>query len=101
MPTCIESCTCQASRLCASQIFILNQPPPRDIKARNSNVFGRSKDQNDLNFVATALGVAETGKSRVFSQIVGTFFLLWFFPVGIWIIQPKINRLYQEHNVPR
>jgi hypothetical protein len=55
----------------------------------------------DLNFVATALSVAETGKSRVFSQIVGTFFLLWFFPVGIWIIQPKINRLYQEHNVPR
>jgi hypothetical protein len=22
------------------------------------------------------------------------FFLIWFFPIGVWIIQPRINRLY-------
>jgi len=28
-----------------------------------------------------------------FSDLFGYIFLLWFFPVGIWIIQPKINEL--------
>jgi len=24
------------------------------------------------------------------------FFLIWFYPIGIWIIQPKINKM-MEH----
>jgi hypothetical protein len=44
----------------------------------------------DLNFVAKALALAEVGKSRVF----GDFALLWFFPIGVWFIQPRVNRLY-------
>lgn len=28
-----------------------------------------------------------------FSDYIGEFFLIWFFPIGIWFIQPKINQL--------
>lgn len=28
-----------------------------------------------------------------FSDYIGEFFLIWFFPIGVWIIQPKINQL--------
>lgn len=31
-----------------------------------------------------------------FSTYAGAFFLFWFFPIGIWFIQPKINRLYAQ-----
>ncbi|MCF2859182.1 hypothetical protein L1286_16990 [Pseudoalteromonas sp. SMS1] len=24
----------------------------------------------------------------------GTFFLMWFFPLGIWFVQPRINKMY-------
>ena len=33
-------------------------------------------------------------KQRVnFLEYSGPFFLLWFFPVGVWFIQPKVNKL--------
>ena len=25
--------------------------------------------------------------------VLGEFFLLWFYFIGIWIVQPKVNRL--------
>jgi hypothetical protein len=25
----------------------------------------------------------------------GTFFLMWFFPLGIWFVQPRINKMYE------
>jgi hypothetical protein len=31
-----------------------------------------------------------------FYDFSGPFFLLWFFPIGIWIIQPRINRLFTD-----
>jgi len=45
-------------------------------------------------FVSKCLSLAETGRPKSFSRFAGTFFLLWFFPIGVWIIQPKVNRLY-------
>lgn len=45
-------------------------------------------------FVSKSLAVVETGKSVSFYDYAGSFFLLWFFPVGVWFIQPRINRLY-------
>ena len=50
----------------------------------------------DLHFVSKNLVLAETSKSAAFYDYAGPFFLLWFFPVGIWIVQPRINRLYSE-----
>ena len=50
----------------------------------------------NLYFVAKNLVTAETGRSASFSNYAGPFFLLWFFLIGVWFIQPRINRLYTE-----
>lgn len=47
-----------------------------------------------LYFVSKSLALAETGKPASFYDYAGPFFLIWFFPIGIWIIQPRINRIY-------
>jgi len=47
-------------------------------------------------FVSKSLVTVETGKPAPFYDYAGPFFLLWFFPIGIWTIQPRINRLYAE-----
>jgi hypothetical protein len=49
-----------------------------------------------LYFVSKNLVLAETAKQASFYEYAGPFFLLWFFPVGVWIVQPKVNRLYAE-----
>jgi len=48
-------------------------------------------------FVSKTLVQAETGKPASFYDYAGPFFLLWFFPVGVWFTQPRINRLYEQH----
>jgi hypothetical protein len=55
----------------------------------------------DLYFVAKHLVIAETGKSVTFYDYAGPFFLIWFFPIGIWFVQPRVNRLYEERNSVR
>ena len=49
-----------------------------------------------LYFVSKSLVLAETSKPASFYDYAGPFFLLWFFPVGIWIVQPRVNQLYSE-----
>jgi hypothetical protein len=49
-----------------------------------------------LYFVSKSLVLAETDKTATFYDYAGPFFLMWFYPIGIWIIQPRINRLYSE-----
>jgi hypothetical protein len=49
-----------------------------------------------LYFVSKSLVLAESNKPASFYDYAGPFFLLWFFPIGIWIIQPRVNRLYAE-----
>ena len=51
-----------------------------------------------LNFVAKNLVLAETDRAAKFYDYAGPFFLLWFFPIGVWAVQPRINRLYAEKN---
>jgi hypothetical protein len=51
---------------------------------------------SNLYFVARNLVMAETGRSTSFSNYAGPFFLIWFFLIGVWFIQPRINRLYAE-----
>ena len=50
----------------------------------------------DFNFVASALVLAETGRPKEMGEGAGTLLLFFFFPIGIWFIQPRINRLYEE-----
>ena len=51
-------------------------------------------------FVSKSVAEAERGKRVSFEQYVGLFFLLCLFPVGIWVIQPKINRLQRGAGSP-
>jgi predicted branched-subunit amino acid permease len=53
----------------------------------------------NLYFVAKSLVLAETGKPTSFYYYAGPFFLIWFFPIGVWFIQPKINKLYTEKGI--
>jgi len=45
-------------------------------------------------FIAKNLVLAEKGREVEFPQYMGAFLLLWLFPIGIWFLQPRINRLY-------
>jgi hypothetical protein len=45
-------------------------------------------------FGSKSLALAEAGKPVSFYDHAAAFFLLCFFPIGVWIIQP--NRLYAE-----
>lgn len=49
-----------------------------------------------LYFNAKALKSVEWQRPVTFSDFAGEFFLIWFFPVGVWIIQPRINRLFED-----
>jgi len=46
-----------------------------------------------LYFVAKTFKTVELQREVTFSDFAGEFFLFWFFPVGIWIVQPKINQM--------
>lgn len=44
-------------------------------------------------FTVKTLRSAEMQKEAHFSDYIGEFFMIWFFPVGIWFLQPRINAL--------
>jgi hypothetical protein len=50
-----------------------------------------------LHFVAKHLKLAETGKAVVFSDYAREFLMFWFFPAGIWFLQPRISELHARH----
>jgi hypothetical protein len=47
-------------------------------------------------FVARTFKTVELQKKVIFSDFAWEFFLFLFFPVGVWIIQPKINNLVKK-----
>ena len=49
-----------------------------------------------LYFVSKIFKTVELQRKVTFSDFSGEFFLIWFFPVGIWIIQPKINKMVEN-----
>lgn len=49
-----------------------------------------------LYFVAKTFKTVELQRAVTFSDFAGEFFLIWFFPVGIWIIQPRINKMVER-----
>lgn len=50
-------------------------------------------------FISKHLVMAEEKRPVTFNDFAGPFFLVWFFPIGIWFIQPRINKLYEEHRL--
>jgi hypothetical protein len=47
-----------------------------------------------LYFVAKSLKTVELQRRVEFGDYAGEFFLIWFFFVGVWIIQPRVNALF-------
>lgn len=45
-------------------------------------------------FIAKALKAVELQRPVVLGDYIGEFFLIWFYIVGVWIIQPKVNKLF-------
>jgi hypothetical protein len=46
-----------------------------------------------LYFIAKTLKTVEMQREAYFSDFAGEFFMIWFYPIGIWIVQPRINKL--------
>ena len=51
----------------------------------------------DLYFTSKTLKTVELKRKIGFSDYAGEFFLMWFFPIGIWFLQPKINKIYADY----
>jgi hypothetical protein len=51
-----------------------------------------------LYFVAKTFKTAELQRKVTFSDFAGEFFMIWFYPIGIWIVQPKINKMIKEQS---
>ena len=51
-----------------------------------------------LYFNAKVLKAVELQREVSFEDYVGEFFLIWFFPIGLWFIQPKVNKLFAVKN---
>lgn len=48
-----------------------------------------------LYFIAKTFKTVELQREVKFGDFVGEFLLIWFFPIGIWFIQPKINKMIE------
>jgi hypothetical protein len=48
-------------------------------------------------FVARSLVTVNKGKQVSFSDYARVLVLLYFYPIGIWSIQPRINQLYAQN----
>jgi hypothetical protein len=49
-----------------------------------------------LYFTAKTFRTVELQREVHSGDYLGEFFLIWFFPIGVWIIQPRINKIVQE-----
>lgn len=49
-----------------------------------------------LYFTAKTMMTAELQRETSFSDFAGEFFLFWFHPIGVWVIQPRINKMAEN-----
>lgn len=47
-----------------------------------------------LYFTAKALKTVERNAPAPVSEYLGDFFLLWFYPIGVWMLQPRVNHIF-------
>ena len=45
---------------------------------------------------AKTLKLVEVGDTKPKPEFVGEFFMIWFYYIGVWIIQPKVNKMQLE-----
>ena len=53
----------------------------------------------NLYFAAKTVKTAEFQDEVSFSDFIGEFFMFWFSPIGVWMIQPKINSWLEEEMI--
>jgi len=53
-----------------------------------------------LYFVAKTFKTVELQRETTFSDFAGEFFMIWFYPIGIWIVQPKVNKMVERDPLP-
>lgn len=46
-----------------------------------------------MEFAVKRLATLEQKQQVSFPAYIGSFFLIFFFPIGVWFIQPRVNRL--------
>ncbi|WP_457668659.1 hypothetical protein [Thiolapillus sp.] len=68
----------------------VHQPPVWLMPLNLASMFGMFYG---LYFTAKQFTALKNGCSVKFIDYSGPFFLFWFFPIGVWFIQPKINEL--------
>ena len=49
-----------------------------------------------LYFVSKTFKTVELQREVKFGDFAVEFFMIWFYPVGIWIVQPKINKMVED-----
>ena len=49
-----------------------------------------------LYFASKTIKTAELKREVTLNDYIGEFFMIWFFPIGIWFIQPRINKIVSE-----
>lgn len=49
-----------------------------------------------LYFVAKTLKTVELQRETSFSDFAGEFFMIWVYPIGIWIVQPRVNKMVEN-----
>lgn len=56
----------------------------------------------NINFVAKTIKMVELRRQVTFSDYIAEFFLVWFHFVGVWVLQPRINKLQEnyENGIP-
>ena len=47
-------------------------------------------------FAAKTLKTVELLREVSFREFASEFFMFWFFPIGIWILQPRINDIVEK-----
>ena len=49
-------------------------------------------------FVAKNLVMAERKQEVILPDFARLFFLLLFYPIGVWSIQPRVNKMFQDES---
>lgn len=49
-----------------------------------------------LYFIAKNFVMAERKQTVGFYDFAEPFFLIWMYPIGVWFIQPRVNRMFQD-----
>ena len=47
-------------------------------------------------FTSKHLVTIEKQKKASFQEYIGTIILFWFYPIGVWFIQPRVNKIFKE-----